>query len=129
MATTHVDPEVHDDPDAHPDRRRTYVMVALILAALTALEVSTYYVPDLMGGEGSLAITALLLFLMVVKFVMVVYFFMHLKYDKKFLTVAFYSGLLLAVAVYIAVLALFRYWGPPESHMIKGPGPGPGAGH
>src|SRR5687768_17353325 len=122
MATTHVSPEgapdIHDDPDAHPDRRRTYVMVALVLAALTALEVSTYYIPDLLGGEGSLFITGLLLFLMVVKFVMVVYFFMHLKYDKKFLTVAFYSGLILAVAVYLAMLAAFRFWGPPGSHMV-----------
>ena len=122
MATTHVSPEIHDDPDAHPDRRRTYVMVALVLAALTALEVSTYYIPDLLGGKGSAAITALLLVLMAIKFVMVVYFFMHLKYDKKFLTVAFYSGLFLAVAVYVAVLATFRFWGPPGDHMIHGQG-------
>ena len=122
MATTHVSPEIHDDPDAHPDRRRTYVMVALVLAALTALEVSTYYIPDLLGGKGSAAITALLLVLMAIKFVMVVYFFMHLKYDKKFLTVAFYAGLFLAVAVYVAVLSAFRFWGPPGNHMIKGQG-------
>jgi len=120
MATTHVSPELHDDnPDAHGGRRRTYVLIAVILAALTAMEVSTYYIPDLLGGKGNAPITVLLMFLMAVKFFLVVYFFMHLKYDKRFLTAVFYAGLFLALAVYIAVLSIFRFWGPPEHHMVS----------
>jgi hypothetical protein len=37
---------------------------------------------------------------------------MHLRFDKKILTVAFYSGLVLAVLVYVGVLCMFRIWWP-----------------
>jgi cytochrome c oxidase subunit 4 len=48
--------------------------------------------------------------LMAVKFFTIVYIFMHLKFDKPILTRIFYSGLVLAVLVYIAVLSTFRIW-------------------
>ena len=57
---------------------------------------------------------ALLLLLMAIKFFTVVYVFMHLRFDKKFLTVVFYSGLVLAVAVYVAVLTILNVW----SHVL-----------
>jgi cytochrome c oxidase subunit IV len=77
-----------------------YVMVGLVLAALTALEVAVYYVSAL--GEAGLAL--ILAVLMISKFVLVVLFFMHLKFDNRLFSTAFTGGLLLAIAVFIVLL-------------------------
>lgn len=82
-----------------------YVRIAVILAAITGLEVSTYYV-----DFGGLFLPALLI-MMVIKFVMVVSYFMHLKFDNKMFSWLFYSGLVLAVGVYCAALATFKFFG------------------
>lgn len=121
MAATHA-PDVatvDDDADAHPSRIRLYVGIAIFLAVLTAVEVATYYVPEVFGGKASTPLIALLMILMAVKFWTVAWFFMHLKFDKRLLTTIFYTGLGLAVLVYLAILTMFRFFGPPESHMIK----------
>lgn len=81
-----------------------YVKVALILAAITALEVSTYYV-----DFGPLFMPSLMA-MMVVKFVMVVSYFMHLKFDKRVFSVMFYAGLFLAIFVYAAALSTFKFF-------------------
>ncbi len=81
-----------------------YIRIALILAAITALEVSTYYV-----DFGVLFLPALLI-MMVVKFVMVVSYFMHLKFDNKVFSYLFYAGLALAVGVYIVFLSTFKFF-------------------
>ncbi len=81
-----------------------YVKIAIILAAITALEVSTYYV-----DFGPLFMPALLT-MMVVKFVMVVSYFMHLKFDSKIFSFLFYVGLGLALFVYITALATFKFF-------------------
>jgi len=122
MAATHLEDDQVIHHEAHENRDKKYVVIALILAGLTGLEVSTYVWPELFGGVGSLAATILLLFLMAVKFWTVAAFFMHLKFDKKVLTVVFYSGLILAVTVYVAVVTAFRFWGPTESHMVPNSG-------
>ena len=70
-----------------------YIKIALILAAITALEVSTYYV-----DFGPLFMPSLMI-MMVVKFVMVVSYFMHLKFDSKIFSFLFYTGLGLALFV------------------------------
>lgn len=121
MATTHVaDPHaVEDDPDAHPNREKQYVIIAGILALLTVVEVLTYTNPELfLGEDGPLLIPALLV-LMAIKFWMVVGFFMHLRFDKKVLTVVFYAGLALAVAVFLAILTIFRWWGPGDGQVVQ----------
>ena len=81
-----------------------YIRIAIILAAITGLEVSTYYV-----DFGVLFLPALLI-MMAIKFVMVVSYFMHLKFDNKIFSFLFYAGLVLAVGVYAAFLATFKFF-------------------
>ena len=91
-----------------------YVWVALFLGAITLVEIATYAQPHFAvwnWGDKAGLITILLL-LMALKFWTVGYYFMHLKFDKKLLTWVFYSGLVLAVLVYVAVLSMFRVWYP-----------------
>ena len=91
----------------HAEHKSTsyYVLVALVLAGLTALETSTYWV-----DFGPLFMPALLI-MMTIKFFMVVLLFMHLKFDNRLFSVLFYAGLFLAVFVYIVALATFRFFG------------------
>ena len=90
-------PREHDHP-----KDSLYVVIALVLAVLTALEVSTYYL-----DFGRLFLPTLLV-LMSVKFWLVVQFFMHLKFDAKIFGRLFWTGLLLALGVYAAALATFQ---------------------
>ena len=90
--------------ESHGASDKQYIVIALILAALTAIEVSTYYV-----DFGPLFMPTLLV-LMVVKFVIVVSYFMHLKFDNKLFSWLFYSGLFLAIAVYVGALATFKFF-------------------
>ena len=81
-----------------------YIRIAIILATITGLEVSTYYV-----DFGVLFLPALLI-MMAIKFVMVVSYFMHLKFDNKIFSFLFYAGLVLAIGVYAAFLATFKFF-------------------
>ena len=81
-----------------------YVRIAAILAAITALEVATYYV-----DFGALFLPSLLI-MMAVKFYIVVSFFMHLRYENKLFSWVFYSGLFLAMIVYAIFLATFHFF-------------------
>jgi cytochrome c oxidase subunit 4 len=47
--------------------------------------------------------------MMVVKFFMVVSYFMHLKFDNKLFGLMFYIGLGLAIFVYFVALATFKF--------------------
>jgi cytochrome c oxidase subunit 4 len=85
----------------------TYIKVAAILAALTALEVSTYFL-----DFGPLFLPVLLT-LMTIKFLTVVAYFMHLKFDAPILRKAFYTGVILALCVYLVALSTFHFWGRP----------------
>ncbi|MEY2580935.1 MAG: cytochrome c oxidase subunit [Ilumatobacteraceae bacterium] len=81
-----------------------YIKVAGALALITAVEVGLYYL-----NIGKLFMPTLLI-LMVIKFVTVVSLFMHLKFDHKLFSWLFYSGLFLAVFVYLAALMTFRFF-------------------
>ena len=98
--------ETHEDADKHEHGMTDagYVKIAIILALITGLEVSTYYV-----DFGPLFMPALLI-MMVVKFVMVVSYFMHLKFDNRIFSFLFYVGLGLALFVYITALATFKFF-------------------
>jgi cytochrome c oxidase subunit 4 len=90
---------------AHPSDR-SYVGIALILALITAAEVGTFYLEDELGGW----LIPALLVMMVVKFAMVAGWFMHLRFDSNLFTRMFVSGVLLAVGVYLAMLATFQFF-------------------
>ncbi len=105
-----VPTEVLDGAVAPYSRDKTYVFTAIFLAVVTVVEVLAVEVPDFPLWSGNLLVPVLLI-LMAVKFFTVAWVFMHLKFDKPILTWAFYSGFFVALAVYIAVLAMFRIWG------------------
>ena len=81
-----------------------YVRIALILAVITGLEVSTYYV-----DFGPFFMPALLI-MMAAKFFVVASYFMHLKFDNKIFSWMFYAGLFLAIGVYVAALSTFKFF-------------------
>ena len=104
--------EVHDSEGhhhAHPSDW-LYVKVALFLAALTALEVGTYFWEDVFGDAPSTTQLVLTLFpMMIIKFGTVILYFMHLKYDNPLFKRVFLFGLLLAIAVYVIMLLTFEF--------------------
>jgi cytochrome c oxidase subunit 4 len=96
--------ESHEEAHEHGMSDAGYIKIAIILAAITALEVSTYYV-----DFGPLFLPSLII-MMVVKFFMVVSYFMHLKFDNKLFSLMFYIGLGLALFVYFTALATFKFF-------------------
>ena len=81
--------------------------LAILLAAVTAVEVLLSYIKDDIGG----VFLPALLILMAFKFMAVVLYFMHLKFDNRLFSIMFYLGLGLAIAVYIAALFTFQFFG------------------
>lgn len=98
-----VDPHMAD----HPSPRK-YVTVAIILAIVTAIEVAIYYMTALKD-----VLVPILLALAVIKFVMVGLYFMHLKFDSHTFRRFFIAGIILALVIFGAVLALFFTRGGP----------------
>ena len=103
--TTHA-PETHEH--AHPGPGE-YIKIALILAVVTAIEVAAYYVKGLSDG----VLSASLLVMMVIKFVLVGLWFMHLRFDSKLFRRLFLVGIVLALGVYTAAMATMglKLWG------------------
>jgi cytochrome c oxidase subunit 4 len=97
-------PSEPDETAGHGGSDKLYIQIFVLLVVITAAEVSTYVV-----DFGDLMLPSLIL-MMVVKFVLVIMFFMHLKFDNKLFTWVFVSGLVLAVLVYIAAITTFEYW-------------------
>ena len=84
--------------EGHPSPS-VYITVGVILAVVTMIEVGVYYM-DIVQG----ALVTVLLLLSAMKFVMVVLWFMHLRFDSKIFSVLFAGGLLLVVALFVVVL-------------------------
>ncbi len=101
-ATPEHDPTAPDH--AHPSEL-AYIKVALVLAVVTAIEVAIYYVPALEG-----ALVPILLVLSLVKFTLVVLWFMHLRFDSRIFRRLFVTGVILAIFVYLIVLTTFHVW-------------------
>lgn len=87
---------------AHPSPAQ-YWKIAALLAVLTAIEVAMFYIDRELELGGINAVVLLVLALL--KFVIVVGWFMHLRFEKSTLTRFFTAGALLAVGLYLVVLA------------------------
>lgn len=92
----------HGEHTAHSDLY--YAGIAVFLAVVTGAEVvwSYYNVPALF--------IPVLFAMMIIKFVVVVLFFMHLRFDSKIFGFLFWSGLVLALGVYVAALSTMKFF-------------------
>ncbi len=103
--------DAHVEAEAHPEQRhkeptdRQYIFIALFLAVLTAIEIAATEV----GPDGPLLIVSLIV-LMAVKFLFVILFFMHLRFDSRLFSLVFYIGLGFAIVLYGVVLATFHFF-------------------
>jgi cytochrome c oxidase subunit 4 len=97
----HVEPAEEEELSHHP-RPRQYVMIAIVLAVITAFEVAIYYVE----GVRTILVPALIVFAFL-KFSLVVLWFMHLRFDSRLFRRLFVTGLVLAFIVFGIVLATF----------------------
>jgi cytochrome c oxidase subunit IV len=101
--------EIAHDIEAHPTHgTKTYWIIGLYLFVLTALEIAAYYVEDTLG---SLA-TPLILALSAAKFILVVMFYMHLKYDSRMFTGVFLFPMALATLVIVSLIILYHVLHP-----------------
>lgn len=101
--------EVEHDVEAHPGPLE-YATIASILTVVTAFEVMLYFI----SGMGYGTLVAMLMVLMVVKFVMVVGWYMHLKYDHVYFTYIFAGGLLVAITIVLAVTVIMNVFDNPD---------------
>ncbi len=101
------------DDHAHPTPAM-YLKVAVVLFALTALEVLAYEVGHRptwpLHGIVEPLVVPILLILSAFKFALVAMFYMHLKQDSKLFTNLFVWPLLLAGVIIIALIVLKILW-------------------
>ena len=81
-----------------------YVEIFVILAVLTGIEVGLYGFRESLG---TVVTTPALLFLTALKFMLVVLWFMHLRFDHKLFRRVFFVGIGLAVLVFAVVASTF----------------------
>lgn len=98
-STTH---EIAHDVHTHPGAW-TYVTIGAILTIITAVEVAVFYIQALHP-----VMVPLLLTLSAAKFILVVMFYMHLKFDSRVFAGVFVAPLLLATTVVISLIILFK---------------------
>jgi cytochrome c oxidase subunit 4 len=85
-----------------PSKFHFYIQIAMILAVITGVEVVLIYLPLAKG-----LVIGTLVTLSAVKFLFVIFYFMHLRWDKVFCTILFFIGLILAGFTMFALLHLF----------------------
>jgi cytochrome c oxidase subunit 4 len=90
-----------DDAVAEESKRFfTFFNLSMILVAITGLEIVIIYVQSFEGST----IIGVLFATSIVKFIGVVWWFMHLRWDKILNTVLFLMGLVIALGTFFAVI-------------------------
>jgi cytochrome c oxidase subunit IV len=98
--------EIAHDQHTHPGPRE-YVYIFIILFVLTAIEIGLYYAEVWDWVARGIAIPTLI-FLSTIKFVLVVMYYMHLKFDSKAFTGMFAFGLALGALVIGSLFLLYH---------------------
>ena len=100
--------------DAHAEQShgsplgiRQYVYITLFLGVITVVELALSY-----SGWAASVFVPMLIVLSAVKFVVVVAFFMHLRFEARIFTQMFFFGLVLGAAILLALIAVF--WNDPS---------------
>lgn len=83
----------------------TYILIVLILGVVTYMEFAIVEYPQAWLGQTMTLVV--LAALSVLKFLLVVMFFMHLKGDDRMYSGFFSSGMVIALATFIAMTAMF----------------------
>ena len=83
----------------HPTPKR-YVQIAIVLGILTAIEIALYYTEDIIG----VFTDPILIILAVGKFIIVVGWFMHLRFENKMVNRFFAGGMILALFLFAIVM-------------------------
>jgi cytochrome c oxidase subunit 4 len=99
---------VHNDEAHQGHGTRTYWIIGLYLFILTALEIGCYYIEDQLGNLATPTILAL----SAAKFILVVMFYMHLKYDNRLFTGVFLFPMALATLVIGGLTILYHVLHP-----------------
>ena len=89
MSENHID---------HPTPKK-YVQIAIVLGILTAIEIALYYTEDIVG----VFTDPILIILAVGKFIIVVGWFMHLRFENKMVN-RFFTGGILALVLFAIVM-------------------------
>lgn len=110
---SHAAAHGHGEDHHHPSVG-TYVKIALVLFALTALEVIAYEFARRDGaplhGFLSAWVVEVLLVLSALKFYLVAAFYMHLKQDSKLFSHLFVWPIIIAAVIILALIVLHEYW-------------------
>ncbi len=94
----------HADHHGHDESKfQIYVQIAMLLAVITGVEIVMVFLPFAKW----LLVTGLVT-LSIVKFMFVIFYFMHLRWDKPFCTILFFIGLVLASFTVWALVRLFE---------------------
>ncbi|MCI0438054.1 MAG: cytochrome C oxidase subunit IV family protein [Chloroflexi bacterium] len=101
----HTDPGHGDAAHTGHPTPATYFKVAMVLTIITAFEVAIFYLNFL--GHGIIPILALL---SSAKFILVMMYYMHLRFDSRIFSTMFVIGLIVAAGVIFALMGLLRFF-------------------
>ena len=93
-----ADSHGHGHGDHDVSKFQIYVQIAMLLAVITGVEITPF--------PKWILVTALVV-LSAVKFLFVIFYFMHLRWDKPFCTILFFIGLVLAAGTMGGLMLIF----------------------
>jgi cytochrome c oxidase subunit 4 len=104
--TNHHSHSAHDSHVAHKSHKKEYIIVFVVLAVLTAIEIWVAEVPGISKFNKGSALTLLA----VGKALIVAYFYMHLNEETKWMR--FIAAIPIMAGVYATVLCLEAIYKP-----------------